>query len=65
MPFGQGGDQKATQYRLFLLYIGPVVLRNFLTEVQYRHFAKFHYVISSMCSLQRMSADLIRYCDRL
>jgi len=64
-PFGKHGDQKATQYRLFLLYIGPVLLRDFLTEVQYRHFAKLHYVISAMCSPQRMSADSLRYCDQL
>jgi len=43
------GDQKATQYRLFLLYVGPVVLKNFLSEDEYRNFLKLNVAITIMC----------------
>lgn len=36
---------KATEFRLFLLYIGPVVLKNKLPSLYYNHFLKFHVAI--------------------
>lgn len=33
---------KATEYRLFLLYVGPIVLKNILSDQKYTHFIEFH-----------------------
>lgn len=33
---------KATEFRLFLLYVGPIVLKNILSEQKYNHFLEFH-----------------------
>jgi len=47
-PFSVG-DQKATQYRLFLLYVGPVLLKTFLTDDEYRNFLKLNVAMTVMC----------------
>lgn len=36
---------KATEFRLFLLYIGPIVLKGDLPSVYYNHFLKFHCAV--------------------
>lgn len=36
---------KATEFRLFLLYIGPIVLKKQLPAVYYDHFLKFHVAV--------------------
>ena len=41
---------KATEFRLFLLYVGPVVLRSILPTHLYDHFLLFH---CAMCILAR------------
>jgi len=41
---------KATEFRLFVLYLGPVVLRNVLPEIQYKHFLLLHFGIYCLCS---------------
>ena len=44
---------KAVEYRLFLLYLGPYVFKNFLSERFYNHFLLLHFSIYVFC------------CDRL
>lgn len=41
---------KATEFRNFLLYIGPVALRNFLNEECYKHFLLLHFSIYILSS---------------
>lgn len=36
---------KATEFRLFLLYLGPLVLKGNLPVIYYNHFIKFHVAI--------------------
>ena len=36
---------KATDFRIFLLYIGPIILRDVLNEDLYRHFISLHLAI--------------------
>lgn len=36
---------KATELRLFLLYVGPVILRNYLPQHYLLHFNSLHYAI--------------------
>jgi hypothetical protein len=42
---------KATEFRTFILYVGPVVLKDVLDERVYKHFLKLH------CSIQIMVRD--------
>lgn len=41
---------KATEYRLFLLYVGPVVLQQILEKRYYNHFLLFHVACRILCS---------------
>lgn len=36
---------KATEFRLFILYIGPIVLKNVLSKEKYIHFLEFHFAM--------------------
>ena len=36
---------KATEFRSFLLFVGPMILRDFIPENYYNHFLKFHAAI--------------------
>lgn len=40
---------KATELRLFLLYLGPLVLKNGLPKRFYDHFIKFHFAVRILC----------------
>lgn len=40
---------KATELRLFLLYVGPLVLNNVLPKRFYDHFIKFHCAVRILC----------------
>ncbi|XP_046397234.1 uncharacterized protein LOC124164106 isoform X1 [Ischnura elegans] len=40
---------KATEFRLFLLYVGPSLLHNYLPEKYLRHFLCLHVAISILC----------------
>lgn len=40
---------KATELRLFLLYIGPVVLQNYLPQNYLLHFNSLHCAIRILC----------------
>lgn len=44
------GYFKATELRTFLLYAGPVVLKNILTNDMYNHFLLLHVAISILCN---------------
>lgn len=37
---------KATKFRTFILYLGPVVLKNIISDECYFHFLNFHVIIS-------------------
>lgn len=41
---------KATEFRNFLLYTGPIVLKNVLEKVKYEHFLTLHVAISILSS---------------
>jgi len=41
---------KATEFRQFLLYTGPVVLKNVLSREYFEHFLIFHAAITILCS---------------
>lgn len=47
---------KATEYRQLLLYSGPIVLKNILTDKVYDNFITLHMAISLLCSK--------RYCSQ-
>jgi hypothetical protein len=55
---------KATEYRSFLLYIGPVVLKKHLPENKYNHFLLLHIAIYILCFDQATDA-WINYANRL
>src|SRR5690606_27973683 len=43
-------EWKANQFRSFLLYIGPVVLKKYLTEEKYHHFLILHVAMRILLS---------------
>lgn len=50
---------KATEFRTFLLYAGPIVLKNILPSPFYEHFLALHVAVTILCSkrLQRIYLD--------
>ncbi|KAM7306470.1 uncharacterized protein ISCGN_010173 [Ixodes scapularis] len=58
---------KATEFRTFMLYVGPVLLRSLLTNKQYEHFLMFHVAVKILISPEhhttysRFARDLLRY----
>ena len=50
---------KATEFRTFLLYTGPIALKNKLPDVMYDHFLLLHVGITILCSPQLSKT----YCD--
>ncbi|CAH1102780.1 unnamed protein product [Psylliodes chrysocephalus] len=46
---------KATEFRAFLLYYGPIVLKNNINKAIYEHFLLLHFGISILCSKQHIS----------
>ncbi|XP_040356862.2 uncharacterized protein LOC121046562 [Ixodes scapularis] len=58
---------KATEYRTFLLYVGPVLLKHVVTPEQYEHFLMLHVAIRILVSpkyhlvFNQFSRDLLRY----
>jgi len=50
---------KATEFRLFLLYTGPIAIRSFVSEIVYKHF-----LLLSVASFILSSPELcLQYCD--
>lgn len=41
---------KASEFRTYLLYFGPVIFKNFLPTPYYNHFLKLHFAIYVFCS---------------
>ncbi|XP_036141389.1 uncharacterized protein LOC118645100 [Monomorium pharaonis] len=57
---------KATELRLFLLYLGPVVLKNILQKNLYEHFLTLHVAITILASPSLSSDPLnITYAEDL
>ena len=54
---------KAVEYRHFLLYSGPVVLRGILTDEKYFHFLYFHVAIRILAS-PSSTTDEIEYASQ-
>ncbi|KAM7280951.1 uncharacterized protein ISCGN_006178, partial [Ixodes scapularis] len=58
---------KATEFRSFLLYVGPVVLKHVLPNDQYRHFLMLHVAVRILVSpahyevYNGFARDLLRY----
>lgn len=55
-------DWKAVEFRTFLLYTGPLVLKGVLPEEQYEHFLHFHAAIRILCSPSSTESQ-INYAD--
>ena len=49
IPLSQQDSWKATDYRTFLIYVGPIVLRDVLTKEMYRHFMSLSAAIYILC----------------
>ena len=47
---------KATEFRLFLLYLGPIVLKKVLPDRLYNHFLLFHVACRLLCSSEFASS---------
>lgn len=58
-------DWKATEYRLFLLYLGPYILKNVLSEPQYEHFITLCIAMRIMCSEENIMLKYIRFAEKL
>lgn len=54
---------KATEFRMFLLYVGPVVLKNNIDSDKYKHFISLHYSMMLLSSYK--SHDDIEYAKEL
>lgn len=48
---------KATEYRHFLLYYGPVLLKNILPSYAYKHFLMLHAAITILNNLSLISLE--------
>lgn len=46
-------EWKATEFRQFLLYTGPIVLRKILPENMYNHFMTLHVLIRILCDVEQ------------
>jgi len=55
---------KATEYRLFLLYSGPIVLQGMLNEDCYSHFMCLHICFRILLT-PNIDSELIHFCEKL
>lgn len=55
---------KATEFRTFLLYVGPSVLKDLLPEEYYKHFLVLHCATTILCS-PRLQPSLNAYAGEL
>lgn len=56
---------KATEFRLFLLYTGPVVLKSILTDECYSHFICLNVCFRILLDPYIKNDELINFCGRL
>lgn len=56
---------KATEYRLFLLYLGPLVLKGVLDTDKYDHFITLHLAISILISNKVFECQYVDYAEKL
>lgn len=57
---------KATEYRRFLLYSGPVLLRNILSKHVYEHFLTLHVAIRILANTEDIkNVQLLEYAEKL
>ncbi|XP_076666308.1 uncharacterized protein LOC143367924 [Andrena cerasifolii] len=56
---------KATEFRSFILYLGPVVLANILTQNLYEHFLVLHCAIYVLCGDFSVNSEWCQYADNL
>jgi len=55
---------KATEYRLFLLYTGPIVLQGMLSEDCYSHFICLHVCIRILLTPD-IESELLNFCEKV
>lgn len=55
---------KAVEFRSFLLYVGPIVLKQVLGKERYEHFLNLHVAIRLLTS-ENLTEENIRYADEL
>jgi len=55
---------KATEFRTFLIYLGPIVLKNVISEPCYLNFMCLHTSISLLLT-PNLSYGLLNYCNEL
>lgn len=51
---------KATEFRLFFLYIGPIVLKNVLSKDKYLHFLEFHFAMRILLNVDLCKSQKLR-----
>jgi hypothetical protein len=56
---------KATEFRMFILYIGPAVLSGILEKEKYKHFLMFHSAIYILVSKLSNEKDWVEYAGYL
>lgn len=62
---------KATEFRQFIIYLGPFVLKNILATEYYEHFLYLHYAVYTLsmenvqASLQSAQSCIERFCSEL
>lgn len=56
---------KATEFRSFMLYVGPVALSGHLKKQKYKHFLLFHTAMVIMCSDICNSNEWLEYASKL
>lgn len=64
-PFAELKHFKATEFRLFVLYIGPVVLKGVLDPPKFKHFMLFHSAIYIMASRASIDKEWVEYAGAL
>jgi hypothetical protein len=58
------GKWKAVEFRSFLLYVGPIVLKQVLGKEGYEHFLNLHVAIRLVTS-ENLTEEKVRYADEL
>lgn len=58
------GNFKASEFRTFILYTGPVVLKDVLDDEKYQHFMLFHVAIMILCD-EQLLLQHIESCKKL